>query len=553
MLVELHIQNFALVEDLRIEIGAGFDVLTGETGAGKSIIVDALSTALGERTGTEVIRTGAEKCMVEAVFDISNCSSVAQAAIEYGFECDDSALIVSREIARSGRSQARVNGRAATASVLRDITSLLVDVHGQHEHQSLLIVPLHLEILDSWIGEKASMLRERTAALHEELSKVRNERDRLQTDERERVRLLDLYKFQFEEIEAAQLSGDEEESLAAEKNRLANAERLATGASDIYEALAGSEAAVVDGLGQAASAAEKLVRLDPAAASLVELLNAAFVSAQEASTFARSYLDEIEANPARLEQVDERLNLIGTLKRKYGDSISEVLRYGDELAGKIDGLTNADELSARLSGRISDLEAKLAAACSELTKVRKQASGEFEKRVERELSELAMDKTVFQVSVEPSDPGPKGADAVEFLISPNPGEPVKPLARIASGGEMSRIMLALKTVMARSEVPTLVFDEIDTGIGGRTALVLGDKLALLAKKCQVVCVTHLPQIASRADMHYSVSKAVENGRTSVRLDSLEGEARVAELARMLGADETSDAATQHAREMLLRC
>lgn len=553
MLVELHIQNFALVEDLRLEIGAGFGVLTGETGAGKSIIVDALSTALGERTGPEVIRTGAEKCLVEAVFDVSGCPDAAQAAEAYGFDVEDGALIVSREVARSGRSQARINGRAATASVLKELTSLLVDVHGQHEHQSLLIVPLHLEILDSWIGDKASTLRARAASVFEELCAVRNERDRLRTDERERARLLDLYKFQLEEIESAALSEDEEESLATEKNRLANAERLAMGASEIYEALAGSEAAVVDGLGHAASAAERLQRLDPSASSLVELLNAAFVSAQEASTFARGYLDEIEANPARLEQVDERLELIRTLKRKYGDSIAEVLGYGAELAGKIDGLANADERSAVLAGRILDLETKLTAVCSQLTKVRKQASGEFGRRVESELADLAMEKTRFEVAIEPCEPGSKGADAVEFLISPNPGEPVKPLVRIASGGEMSRIMLALKTVMARSEVPTLVFDEIDTGIGGRTALVLGDKLASLAKKCQVVCVTHLPQIASKADTHYSVAKAVEGGRTCVRLNKIEGDARVAELARMLGADETSDAATQHAREMLLRC
>ena len=551
MLVELHIQNFALVEDLRIEIGAGFGVLTGETGAGKSIIVDALGTALGERTGTEVIRTGAERCLVEAVFDVSRCPAVAVAAAEYGFEAEDNTLIVSREIARSGRSQARINGRAATASVLRDVTSLLVDVHGQHEHQSLLVVPLHLEILDSWIGDQATALREKTAALHEELSAIRSERDRLQTDERERARLLDLYKFQFEEIEAAKLSEDEEESLATEKNRLANAERLAIGASEVYQTLA-NEGSVVDGLGRAASAAERLERLDPSAAGLVELLNAAFVSAQEASSLARGYLDEIESNPARLEQVDERLNLIGMLKKKYGDSVAEVIRYGVELGDKIDGLANADERSAQLAGRIAELEAKLTAACDELTKARKHASEEFQDRLESELAELAMEKTTFEVAIEPAEPGPKGADAVEFLISPNPGEPVKPLARIASGGEMSRIMLSLKTVMARSEVPTLVFDEIDTGIGGRTAIVLGDKLASLADKCQVVCVTHLPQIASKADTHYSVAKVVEAGRTTVKLDRLEGDARVAELARMLGADETSDVAAQHAREMLLR-
>ncbi len=550
MLVELHIRNFALVEDLRIEMSAGFGVLTGETGAGKSIIVDALSTALGERTGADVIRTGADKCTVEAVFDVSGCPSAAQAAAGFGIECEDNTLIVTREIARSGRSQARINGRAATASVLREITSLLVDVHGQHEHQSLLVVPLHLEILDSWIGDKAAALREQTSALYEELSRVRDERDRLQTNERERARLLDLYKFQSEEIEAAKLSEDEEEVLSTERSRLANAERLAMGASEVYQTLAG-EGAVVDGLGQAAAAAEKLERLDPSAAGMLELLNSAFVSAQEASTLARSYLDEIEANPARLEQVEERLELIRVLKKKYGDSIAEVIRYGAELSEKIEGLTNADERSAELAGRIAELETRLRLACDELTRLRKQESQEFERRVEAELAELAMEKTTFKVAVEPAEPGPKGADAVEFLISPNPGEPVKPLARIASGGEMSRIMLALKTTMAGSDVPTLVFDEIDTGIGGRTAIVLGEKLASLARKCQVVCVTHLPQIASKADTHYSVSKAANNGRTLVGIEKLADEARVAELARMLGGDETSDAATQHAREMLL--
>jgi len=417
MLVELHIRNFALVEDLRIEMSAGFGVLTGETGAGKSIIVDALSTALGERTGADVIRTGADKCTVEAVFDVSGCPSAAQAAAGFGIECEDNTLIVTREIARSGRSQARINGRAATASVLREITSLLVDVHGQHEHQSLLVVPLHLEILDSWIGDKAAALREQTSALYEELSRVRDERDRLQTNERERARLLDLYKFQSEEIEAAKLSEDEEEVLSTERSRLANAERLAMGASEVYQTLAG-EGAVVDGLGQAAAAAEKLERLDPSAAGMLELLNSAFVSAQEASTLARSYLDEIEANPARLEQVEERLELIRVLKKKYGDSIAEVIRYGAELSEKIEGLTNADERSAELAGRIAELETRLRLACDELTRLRKQESQEFERRVEAELAELAMEKTTFKVAVEPAEPERRGRRRVPDFAEP---------------------------------------------------------------------------------------------------------------------------------------
>lgn len=550
MLLELHIRDFALIDDLLFEVSDGFGVLTGETGAGKSIIVDALGMALGERIGVEVIRTGAEKCLVEAVFNTSDSPAAAKAAAEFGFAIDDNLLIISREIARNGRSQARVNGRAATASVLRDITALLIDVHGQHEHQSLLQVPIHVDILDAWIGEKATELRGRTADLFGQLQATRREHERLQTDERERVRLLDLYKFQIEEIESAHLADGEEESLAAEKNRLANAEKLFAAASEIHDALTGAEGCAVDRLSEATRIADRIEALDPEMSSLTESLTAALIGAQEAASSIRDYIEQVEANPTRLEQVEERLELIRVLQRKYGDSIDDVLRYADETKAKLSDLTNADERSAELSNHIHNLEEQLTQACGELTALRKKVSKDFEKRVERELADLAMEKTRFEVAIERAEPGPSGADSVEFLISPNPGEPTKPLAKIASGGEMSRIMLALKTVMARSEVPTLVFDEIDTGIGGRTAQVLGDKLASLAGKCQVMCVTHLPQIASKARSHFSVSKVVQDGRTHVQFSLLDAEERVAELARMLGADESSDTATQHAREML---
>lgn len=550
MLVELHIRDFALIGELGLEIGPGFCVLTGETGAGKSIIVDALSTALGERTGPEVVRTGAEKCIVEAVFDVSDCPTAARAAMVYGFEAEDDMLILSREVARNGRSQARVNGRPATASVLKGITSLLIDVHGQHEHQSLLLVPLHVEILDAWIGEPAAEPRRQAAEQYDQLQALRAERDRLRTDERERTRLVDLYRFQLHEIEAARLQDGEDESLSAERNRLANAEKLYSAAAEVHEVLAAAEGCAVDKLSEGVRIAGRIEDLDPSMSTLTEALNVALINAQEASATIRDYIDQVEANPSRLELVEERLELIRVLKRKYGDAILDILGYADELAGKLDDLTNADERSSELTGRISEVEKRLTGLCAELTAIRRQASAEFEKRVESELADLAMEKTKFHASIEPAQPGPNGADAVEFLISPNPGEPVKPLAKIASGGEMSRIMLALKTVMARSEVPTLVFDEIDTGIGGRTAQILGDKLASLAQNCQVLCVTHLPQIASKARSHFSISKVVENGRTSVQLSVLTGEDRVAELARMLGADETSDAAAQHAREML---
>lgn len=557
MLVEILIRNFALIDDLRLRVGRGLSVLTGETGAGKSIIVDALSAALGERTGAEVVRTGSGSALIEVVFDLSDAHEADRVACQLGFEPEDGLLILSREIAREGRSGCRINGRATTASMLREVTACLIDVHGQHEHQSLLSVPLHVDVFDGWIGEPAARLRARTQALHSQLSTVRAERDRLQTDERERARLLDLYQFQAQEIEAARLEPDEEESLQAERNRLANAERLFAAASEVWSALGGDQGAV-DKLGEAAGHAGRMARVDPETEALLEAVNSALFGAQEALAAVRRYRDDLEANPGRLEQIEDRLDLLRTLKRKYGDTLEEVIEYGRSLAGKLEDLAHAQERSAELDADVQRLESELASASSELTALRRESAPAFEKAVETELAELAMDRTRFEVSIRPSQPGSTGADAVEFLISPNPGEPVKPLARIASGGEMSRIMLALKTVMLTAGpragqmggVPTLVFDEIDTGIGGRTAQALGDKLASLGQTCQVMCVTHLPQIASKATNHYCVAKVVREGRTVVTLAQLDGEERVAELARMLGAEETSGAAAQHAREML---
>lgn len=557
MLEELHISNFALIDDLRVPVGEGLSVLTGETGAGKSIVVDALNAALGERTGSEVVRTGAESCVVEAVFDISDCPGALEALCAAGIQAGDGKLILSREISNAGRSQCRINGRAVTSSTVREITAGLIDVHGQHEHQSLLSVPLHVDLLDAWAGMQVTELREQAGLLYAELTSLRADRERLQTDERERARMLDLYRFQLSEIESAKLDPGEEEELEAEWVRLANAEKLSETAAQVYEALSGASSSqgAVDTLGTAAVLAEKLAHTDPSVAGLVQDINNALYGAQETLAAIRDYRDSIEANPARLMQVEERLELIRALKRKYGDTLEEVVEYAAGLGGKIEEYSTAEQRSLELDAAIDAARERLALVCADLTSARSRASSAFEEEVERELADLAMDKTRFQASIQPAEPGPKGADAVEFLISPNPGEPVKPLARIASGGEMSRIMLALKTVMSAAAHPapahrTLVFDEIDTGIGGRTAQVLGEKLASLACGRQVLCVTHLPQIAGRAANHYCVEKVVREGRTSVQLRLLRDEERVAELARMLGGQEGSEVAEQHAREML---
>ncbi|MGC8862185.1 MAG: DNA repair protein RecN [Armatimonadota bacterium] len=549
MLTELHIRNFALIDELRLEIGPGLTVLTGETGAGKSIIVDAMAAALGERAGAEVVRTGTEKCTVEAVFDVSDSPAAARAAAERGCEPEDDLLILTREIARGGRSQCRVNGRPVTASALREITAHLIDLHGQHEHQSLLSVSLHIETLDTWLGDRITDLRSRARTVYDELTAATAERERLLGDERARARLLDLYRFQADEIAAARLAPGEDEDLEGERDRLANAEQLRASASEVYETLNGDGAAV-DLLSAAALAAAKITEIDSSALPIAEAINLALYSAQEAASNVRDYLEGIDADPHRLQQIEDRLDLIRTLKRKYGDTIEEILRYRDDLATKIDELTHSEERSHELDFRIEDLRASLMEICDSLSAARRSAARDFEEAVEKELADLAMEKTRFQVSIEPAEPGPTGADAVEFLISPNPGEPVKPLVKIASGGEMSRIMLALKTVTRRSEAPVLVFDEIDTGIGGVTAHVLGEKLASLASSCQVLCVTHLPQVASRAAAHIVVEKFVTDGRTCVRVKPVSGEERVKELARMLGGDEASEAAVRHAREML---
>ncbi|HOM70928.1 MAG TPA: DNA repair protein RecN [Armatimonadota bacterium] len=549
----MQIKNFALIDDLSIELGDGFNVLTGETGAGKSIIIDAITAILGERISSEMIRTGADKAVVEAAFDLSGNERAHSKAAELGFDMEDGMLLISREISSTGKSQCRINGRLSTISMLKELTSGLIDVHGQHEHQWLLDAQKHLDILDQWCGPEAVELRSKTAELYSNLRKLKDELEQLKRDERERARLLDLYEFQRNEIEAAKLSAGEDEELMAERSRLANAEKLHELASEIYSVLSGSglEIGASDLLSSALSQAQSMAALDESLSSVVQDIETALYAAEQAQTAIRAYRDDIEFNPEKLEAVEERLDLIRTLKRKYGDTIEEINAYGAEVAKKIEGLANSEERAAELTEQIEKVEDELLGVARRLSDLRKVRASEFAKAVEAELADLAMSSTRFDVSFTECEPGSRGIDAVEFVISPNPGEPLKPLAKIASGGETSRVMLALKTVAAGADkVPTLIFDEIDTGIGGRTAQILGQKLAVVAQMAQVMCVTHLPQIASRANHHYSVEKSVKGDRTLVSIRLLKNDDRVDEIARMLGGTEDSQTAAQHAREML---
>lgn len=552
MLAEIHIRDFALIEDLRLSFEQGFNVLTGETGAGKSIIIDAITAALGERLTTDVVRTGSDLAIIKAVFDISDAPAARAKMRDLGIEDDDGLLLMCRELSRSNRSQCRINGRLSTLSVLREITQGLIDVHGQHEHQFLLRTDRHVGVLDNWAGDKVIAMREQVSRTYEELRHVRAELEKLDLDARERARLLDLYQFQKNEIDAARLVPGEEEELLAERSRLANAEKLAGLAASACEALAGSEqGGGTSALSSALQDIRQAASLDPYLESLAESLENILYAAEEAHTAARRYRDGIEFNPQRLEEVEERLELIRNLKKKYGDTVEEILRFGKQAEQRALELETGEEMSSELRAKASRLQERLEVECQELSAARRAAAAEFAPLVVAELSELAMPDTQFEVRLQPAEPGPSGADAVEFLISPNPGEPLKPLARIASGGEMSRIMLALKSVMAAADrVPTLIFDEIDAGVGGRTAQVIGDKLARVAQEAQVLCVTHLPQIASRANAHIQVGKHVVGDRTVVSVKKLSSDERVEEIARMLGGAAYSETALKHAEEML---
>ena len=573
MLAELHIENFAIIEELHLRFGPGFNVLTGETGAGKSIIVDAVSTLLGGRAETGLIRSGADEARVEGIFLLNKAMQEAILPIlrRDGLEGEDEeTLILAREIRRGGRSICRVNGRAVTLKVLEQIGQRLVDIHGQTEHLSLLRVREHLDLLDRY--GRLWPLRERVAAKVRELRQVRQELEGLLRDERELARRADLLAYQVREIASANLRVGEEEELESERARLANAERLMELADETYRALYEGEEgqlSAIDLLGQVARNLAELERLDPGLRGQQQVAEEAACQLEELARSLRAYRDTIEYNPARLRQVEERLDLIHELKRKYGDSIAEILAFGEEAQRELEGIVHSEERVEELRAREDELLHEIGELASRLSAERRAAGDRLAKAVEAELAELGMKGARFAVAIEQEEAedgawvdgrryafDERGLDRVEFLIAPNVGEPLKPLAKIASGGETSRLMLALKTVLSAADrTPILIFDEIDAGIGGRAGGVVGRKLWSLTAEAspdgmghQVLCVTHLPQLACYGDVHFKVAKAVVGGRTIASARALSEEERVEELAAMLG---TATAVTrQSARELL---
>jgi DNA repair protein RecN (Recombination protein N) len=569
MIQELRIQNFAIIDHLELNFKSGLVILTGETGAGKSIIIDAVEALLGSRTDTTMVRTGADKALLEATFEIPETvrSQVHALLVQENLLDDPNLVSISREIRSNARTIARVNGRIINLGLLKQLGEFLVDVHGQSEHLSLLRVSQHLDLLDSFADVRP--LKEGYQDVYHHLQQVRRELETLRQAESEAARRTDILNFQINEIDSARLRPDEEDGLREERNRLANAEGLATEVQAAFQLLdegSPESPSATDLLGQALNSISSLARLDPSQSKTEEQARDLFEQLEELVLNLRNYFDGIEFNPKRLDQVEERLNLIQLLKRKYGRgssaTIQEVLDFARQARQQLDEISHAEERIELLMDEESKLLEKISTLGQSLSTERHKAAEKMAADVENELQNLSMDRARFRVefTTQPDPTGvpfegekvafdATGLERIEFLVAPNPGEGFKPLVKIASGGETSRLMLAIKNVLARADlVPTLIFDEIDQGIGGRVGAIVGHKLWGLARQHQVLCVTHLPQLAAFGEQHLQVLKTVHAGRTTTQVMQLEDDDRLHELASMMG--NVNDNTRGSARELL---
>ncbi len=549
MLTTLRIRNLALVVELALEFPPGLVVVTGETGAGKSVILGALSLLLGERADRSLIRAGADSCSVEAVFDVRRLpAAFAEVLAGHGLEpCEDHQLLLKRTFTASGANRQFVNGTATSLAVLAEVGNWLVDVHGPHDHQSLLHPARQLAILDAF--GKLTPLSAAYAQLLRRRRELEQAKAALVVDEATYARQLDLLRFQVDEITTARLQPGEDETLAREHQRISHAARLLQLGQTALNLLDGEETSVLSQAGAVGRLLQELPRLDPDTASLVTLHEQAIAALQELHQALGRYLDQVDLDPARLAALEERLNLIHALKRKYGATLEAVLAFGEEVRRRLQQLESRDAELQRLNAELTRLDAELQAAARRLTTARRALVPRLTHAVARQLADLGFAQSRFEITLAEAPLGPAGADALEFLFAPNPGELPRPLRAIASSGEMARVMLALKTVLAaEDEIPVLIFDEVDANVGGETARVVGEKMRQIARQRQVFCVTHLAPVAAAADAHYRVTKEVSGGRTLTRMERLDERERVTELARMLGSQ--SPVARQHAKSLL---
>ncbi|WP_059104900.1 DNA repair protein RecN [Shouchella shacheensis] len=561
MLMELSIKNFAIIDALSVPFDKGLTVLTGETGAGKSIIIDAIGLLLGGRGSAEFVRYGEKRAEIDGLFSVDDKHPVRVKLESLGIELEEGMLILRREITQAGKSICRINGKLTTLGVLREVGQTLIDVHGQHEHQSLMQVDEHVRLLDSFSGAKMKETLAEYQRLYRQAQKFEAKRKEMNQNSQEMARRIDLYTYQLSEIEKAELAPNEDEQLSQERHKLANSEKLFEALNLSYDHLYGEERGL-DFISGAVSHLEEAVAVDEELKPLYESVSSGYYLLEEASFSLREAVDQIDFNPERLKDIENRLAEIEGLKRKYGESVEAVLEYAAKIEEQLHEMEHKDDRVAELKDKLEAIWSDIELEAEALTDVRKQTAAQLMDSIQEQLQALYMEKTRFQVAIEnrpPSKPQQahahgyteSGKDRVEFLISTNQGEPMKPLAKIASGGEISRIMLALKSIFSfKQGITSVIFDEVDTGVSGRVAQAIAEKIQQISTGSQVLCITHLPQVAAMADHHLFIAKHEGADRVTTSVQPLEAKEKVNEIARMLSGVEITDLTRQHATELL---
>ncbi|MCW1910147.1 DNA repair protein RecN [Lactiplantibacillus paraplantarum] len=555
MLQELSITNFTIIEHLDIAFEAGMTVLTGETGAGKSIIIDAVGLLAGGRGSSEFIRTGADKAILQGMFILPADGVTAQLLDEAGIEHADNTVILQREITKSGRNTCRINGMLVNTTTLKQIGETIVDIHGQNEHQELMQPEKHLGLLDEFATTKIRKLKQRYHQQYDRYQQLNRELRQKNANEKEWAQRLDMLNFQVDEIAAAQVKVGEEASLIAERDRLDNYQMINQALQQSYTLLAAGEetTGAVDMVGTAMNALEPIANLDSAFNEITVNVKNAFYGLQDAAAQISNQLDLQEFDEGRLDEIEQRLDVLAQLKRKYGDSEQQILDYYQKIATELAKMTDSEENSEDLAQQVADLKQQLLATGASLSDKRRAAAKVLQRQIHQELKDLYMDKAIFEVRFKPTKGQiyRSGLDSVEFYIQTNPGERMRPLAKIASGGELSRMMLALKTIFSESQgITSIIFDEVDTGVSGRVAQAIAEKINGIAHFSQVLCITHLPQVAAMSDHHYFIAKKITGKRTKTSVTKLDNAARVQELARMLAGTKVTKLSLEHAEELL---
>ncbi|MDT2827590.1 MAG: DNA repair protein RecN [Enterococcus viikkiensis] len=551
MLQELTIKNFAIISSLHLGFTDGMTALTGETGAGKSIIIDAVSLLAGARSSIEYIRQGSEKCLVEGLFDLPRQREFQVLMEELGIEVDEAGLIVQRDLNISGKSISRVNGRIVTLANLRRIGQFLVDIQGQNDHQELMHPESHLRLLDSFGDAPFQAIKRDYQAAYQSYQTLANQVKKFKQNEQSFVQRIDMLTFQQEEIGIADLTLGEEEKLMEEREKLTNYQKIVDSLSYSYQAMTNEETSALDTIGSASQELQTIASLDKDYETISDNVHSAYYLLQDAISEIGRQLDLLELDEERLDLVNERLELIHQLKRKYGESVATILRYYDQISQELlDSDFSGDKLE-KLESELRVKEEKLQSLAKHLRQARKEMAKKLESAIQHELKDLYMENARFEVAFKESKYTHDGFDEVEFYITTNPGEPLKPLVKVASGGEISRVMLALKTIFSKTQgLTSIVFDEVDTGVSGRVAQAIADKIYQIGKNSQALCITHLPQVAAKADHQLFIRKEIANGRTLTKVEELTENERTEEIARMLAGTEITDLTVEHAKELL---